>query len=379
MNGDTTAATTNVVGFFNPNQYRIYIEISELNLKCELNPGQYVRDRAGRYINDPIFENYVQPKGLSKSTSPTPVSINWVPRFVKSVRPAHSVTQATGFVRQPDGQVVPSYAQDPTRALPEIAINKVPHLGMTVARARELGFIGKPRLVPEDFGTTDTSGAPQSSKELPDIRYSIESPPKLRTAAPMTPELTAVDERIAPVEAVRRVQLQQGLNRAAQVASPENFDPSRVKAVASVRLVAPDQPTSLSDLSSAQPIQSRRPVSPGVSHAPAPIASSSPAIPQRILPKRVAAVVQEPPPAEPAEGQDQTLEQRFGILQPIQESGMPDPVLEPPPATEEQDDKRFICLADGKHFKFRSELERYVKRKYPATADDLMNPYPAEG
>jgi hypothetical protein len=387
MSAETnTAATTNVVGYFNPNQYRIYVEISELNLKCELNPGQYIRDRAGNYINDPIFEDYVQPKGLSKSTSETLVPINFVPRFVKSVRPVHAVTQATGFVRQPDGQVVPSYQQAPQTQQADAPINKNPIFGMTVDKARQLGLIGKPRIVPEDYGVTDGTGAPASGKDLPGMKYSIESPPKVRTAAPMTPELMEADTRLSPQEAQRRTQLQQNLSRASQVAPPESFDPSQVRPTAPaapVRLVAPEEPTRLTAIkpAQAQPI-AKRPAPAPAPHVPAAIPTTAPAIPKRILPKRVAAVVEETPeePEQP-EGEDQS-----GMIQPLQEgdAGMPDPVLEPPPAahadTQPQEEaKRFICLADGKSFKYRSELERYVKRKYAANADELMKPYPAEG
>lgn len=390
MSADTkavAATTTNVIGYFNPNQYRIYVEISELNLKCELNPGQYIRDRAGNYINDPVFDDYVQPKGLSKSTSPTPVPINWVPRMVKSVRPVHSVTQATGFVRQPDGQVVPSYSAPPQTAQPDAPVNKNPIVGMTVEKARQLGLIGKPRIVPEDYGAAESTGAPTSAKDLPGMKYSIESPPKIRTAAPITPELMEADVRLSPQEAARRASLQQSLNQAAQVAPPEAFDPGQVRpaVTAPVKMVAPDEPTRLSP---AQPVP-RRPAPatppPATPHTPATLPPSSPAIPQRILPKRVAAVVVEPAPEPEPEPVAEEQQDQSGFLQPIQEGdgGMPDPVLEPPPAAPEvaptEEAKRFICLADGKSFKYRSELERYVKRKYAANADELMKPYPAEG
>jgi hypothetical protein len=385
MSANTTA-TTNVVGYFNPNSWPIYIEISELNIKCELKPGQYIRDRAGNYINDPVFDDYVQPKGLSKATGDAPVPVNFVPRFVKTVRPAHSVTQATSFVRQPDGTVVPSYAQNPNVAAPEIPANKCPHIGMTVEKARQLGLIGKPRIVPEDYGVTDSTGAPTASKDLPGIKYSIESPPKIHTAAPLTPELTEADERLSPQEAARRAQLQQSLTRASTATSGENFDPARVRpagaAVAPVPMKAPSEPTSITAIPP-KPVAKKAP-------APAPAPQPAPAphrggieIPQRVLPKRVAAVVQEPPPEPEVETAE---EDQSGTIQPIQEGqeGLPEPTLEPPPspAQEQQPEdagKRFICLADGKSFKYRSELKRYVERKFPQNAEELLKPYPAEG
>lgn len=390
MSANTTA-TTNVVGYFNPNSWPIYIEISELNIKCELKPNQYIRDRAGNYINDPVFDDYVQPKGLSKATSDTPVPVNFVPRFVKTVRPAHSVTQASGFVRQPDGTVVPTYAQNPNVTAPEIPANKCPHIGMTVEKARQLGLIGKPRIVPEDYGAADTSGAPSPSKDLPGIKYSIESPPKIQTAAPLTPELMEADERLSPQEVAKRAQLQQSLTRASTATSGENFDPARVRpagaAVAPVPMKAPQEPTPITAIP-AKPVVKK--AAPAAATAPAPAPAAPPApptphrgieIPQRVLPKRVASVIQEPPPEPEVEPEDQS-----GTIQPIQEGdeGMPEPTLEPPPppAQEQQPEdagKRFICLSDGKSFKYRSELKRYVERKYPQNAEELLKPYPAEG
>lgn len=386
MSANTTA-TTNVVGYFNPNSWPIYIEISELNIKCELKPGQYIRDRAGNYINDPVFEDYVQPKGLSRATGDAPVTINFVPRFVKTVRPAHSVTQATSFVRQPDGTVVPTYAPQ-AAAAPEIPANKCPHVGMTVEKARQLGLIGKPRIVPEDYGITDTQGAPSPSKDLPSMKYSIESPPRVHTAAPLTPELTEADERLTPQEAAKRAQLQQSLTRASTTTSGENFDPAKVRpaGVAPVPMKAPEEPTAISAIP-AKPVP-KKPAPAAPASAPA-VATATPPqrpgiqIPQRVLPKRVAAVVQEPPPEPEPEPEP---EDQSGTIQPIQEGeeGLPEPTLEPPPAPQqeapaEDAGKRFICLADGKSFKYRSELERYVKRKYAANAEELMKPYPAEG
>ena len=77
-------------------------------------------------------------------------------------------------------------------------------------------------------------------------------------------------------------------------------------------------------------------------------------------------------------------EDTSGLLQPMQEGEtMPEPTLDTPQVPQgpsgEETDKRFVCGADGKCFKYRSELERYVNRKYPQMAVDLMKPYPPEG
>src|SRR5208283_1595158 len=97
MNDLQTVPTTKTIGYFNPQKFPIYIEISEINVKTELAPNAYIRDRAGRYINDPIFEAYCHPKGLARAIGDAPVPIYYVPRFVKLERPVAAVAQATGF------------------------------------------------------------------------------------------------------------------------------------------------------------------------------------------------------------------------------------------------------------------------------------------
>jgi hypothetical protein len=93
--------STTTVGYFNPQKFPIYIEISDINLKAELAPNAYIRDGDGRYINDPIFDKYCHPKGLARATSDTPVPINYVPRPEKPAHPA-----AAGKTRPGSGAVV---------------------------------------------------------------------------------------------------------------------------------------------------------------------------------------------------------------------------------------------------------------------------------
>ena len=376
---------TFTVGYFNPNTWPIYIEVSEVNVKCELKPGQYIRDRQGNYINDPVFEDYVQPKGLSRAMGQQQVQVRYVPRVVKTTRPPNSVTQATGFVRDSSGQVVPVYAsqgQPPA----EVPANKIPIVGMTVAKARELGLIGKPRLLPEDYGVTDNTGAPSPSKDLPSMKYSLESPPRIRTAAPLTPELMMADPNLPRAVVVQRQAIQRTLNTAAAAISPDDFNPNASNVLSTI--ITPDAPGILAPAQ--EVVESQEPLPPVAPPGPAPLhikaprepvrmapghtASGAQAQPQRVLPRRVASVVVQDPPA----GQP---EDTSGTLQPLQEGEvMPEPTLDAPQATPqaEASGRRFVCGADGKSFKYRSELERYVRRKFPQMLDELMRPYPAE-
>jgi hypothetical protein len=350
------AETTKVTGYYNPNSWQIALEISEANLKCVLNPGQYIRDRDRQLINDPIFEQFVRPKGLARATGEDQVPVRYVPRILKTARPAHSVTQATAFVRQPDGAVIPAYATDPTVQGPEVAVNANPVVGMTVEAARAMGLIGKPRILSEDYGAQETTGAPASTKDLPSMKYSLESPPRLKTAAPLSPELMQADPRLTPAQMIQRATIQQGLARAAAGSSPDVFDPASMRPATPVPLRAPKTPTRMTPSGTVAP----------------------PPPPSEVA--QVADVVDESEEAEvPPEAVEGGAEEgeATGFLTPMDEDSLPGPTLDPPADTDEG--RRFICAADGKSFKFRSELERHVKRKFPKMVEALMRPYPPEG
>lgn len=368
--------TTRIVGYFNPNPYPILVEVSEANIKVELKPNEFIRDRNGHYINDPIFDDYVQPRGLSRSIGKEELPVRFVPRLVKSTRPPHSVSQATAFVRDNNGRTQPVYAKPPQEIEPTPE-NRNPITGMTVEKARQLGLIGKPRLVAEDYGADETTGAPSHGKPIPSIKYSIESKPRIQTAAPLNPEMTEIDPDVRGAEAAHRQSLQNALSHAGK--SPENFNPASVRPntahPAPVPLQAPEVPTRIE----------RRPVQENQESEPQPAAPAKKglkavkAVAQRVLPKkksRVAKVIEETETQETVQETENT-ENMSGVIQPLEESTMPEPVLETPP--QEESGKRFICAADGKAFNFRSELERYVKRKYPGpVAEQLMRAYPPD-
>jgi hypothetical protein len=381
MSDKLAVQTTTVIGYFNPQKYSIQIEISEVNLKTELAPGAYVRDRSGRYINDPVFEPYCHTKGLARATGNRPLPILYVPRFVKPERPVTAVTQATGFVRQGDGRTVPTYSK-PQEAPKETAVNKKPYLGMTVEQARKAGYLGRQvRLVPEDFGAEETTGKPPEGT-LPNIAYSLESPPKIKSTNVLPPELTEADEKLSPQEQAQRSQLQTSLAQAS-AQSPENFNPARLRAthvpptnVPAVQVqpvtIAPQpvaKPRGRPRLTpTIQPVQT----SPVVSVTPFEEANQTgPAV-------RVASPVELEAPVEVQEAPAQEpMEEAAGsgIVEPLHESNSAPSVPEAPPVTDSG--KRFVCAADGKAFPYRSELERYVKRKYPEMAEEFMKPYPA--
>lgn len=374
-----TESMTTVAGYFNPHSYPIFVEISEINLKAELAPGAYIRDRSGRYINDPIFEGWCHAKGLSRAKSEKPVPIIYVPRFVKSTRPPASVSQASGFVREPGGRTVPTFpAQAPTNR--PVAANKTPHVGMTMEAARKLGLAGRPKLVDDDYGADETSGAPLKGP-IPPIKYSTETPAKIKSSGVLRQELMEADSDLPPEERERRAQLQQSMSAASSTPTGDNFDPARVRPVASVAPVpikAPETPTAFTGTTPATPVA---PVKPKTAKTKAPAKPSA----VKVTPaRRVAAPVAPPPPVapvtiQPAESVAETenseeVEPGSGIVQPLDESVQESPVMESPASTE--DGKSFICAADGKPFRYRSELLRHVERNFPDMVEVYMAPYP---
>jgi hypothetical protein len=88
--------------------------------------------------------------------------------------------------------------------------------------------------------------------------------------------------------------------------------------------------------------------------------SSSPNIPETGNPDPVEADVKD-------DSRDDTE------TKPIEDDSRDDTETKP---IEADSDLKFVCAADGKRFKFRSGLERYVRRKHTSKYDVLMAPYP---
>jgi hypothetical protein len=372
------AETTNVAGYFNPHSYPIFVEISEINLKAELAPGAYIRDRTGRYINDPIFEGWCHAKGLSRAKSEKPVPIIYVPRFVKATRPPASVSAASGFVRDPGGRTVPTFpAQAPTKR--PVEANKTPHVGMTMEAARKLGLAGRPKLVDDEYGADETNGAPLKGP-IPPIKYSTETPTRINAGA-LRQELLETDADLPPEERQRRVELQRSISAASATPTGDDFDPARVRPIAGaapVPLKAPDSPTAFTGSAPA-------PAAPPKAKQVKPKAPAKPSAVKVTPARRVAAPVAPPPPVAPVAIQPasaveesaepvEEVEPGSGVVQPLDESVQESPVMESPATTE--DGKSFICAADGKPFKYRSELLRHVERNYPDMVEVYMAPYP---
>ena len=216
------AATTKICGYFNGNKWPIQLVISRFNLTLYLQPGDYILAKNGqaeqpadttayafneglwhRKINDPFFEAYASTKQLKRELVDKPVSIVVVPLpDARELVPAtacdgQSVRVVTEWRKDKKGNRQPVMPQP--RVLPPQSVNKSSVIPMSVDEARKRGLIGRPRIVSEDYGITDTDGTPPSSP--PKIRYSMESTVN-RSVSPLPEELTQVTDKDVPPEQV---------------------------------------------------------------------------------------------------------------------------------------------------------------------------------
>lgn len=196
--------TTKVLGYFNPNNWPINIMISELGGMSVVlqQKGHYVLAADGKKINDPILEQHVGVHGLAREMSAKEVPIHYIPRPVTSKPSASPVSEAAGFVKGPNGQIMPVLKSAVEYVTAEaLPMNGVPVVGMTVEMARRLKLIKPTRAVTES-SVVDTDGAPASGERLPQMDYAEDMTPgevrrmgakpvrPIAVAAPLNPELT---------------------------------------------------------------------------------------------------------------------------------------------------------------------------------------------
>lgn len=199
--------TTNVVGYFNPNDYPMQIVVAEHNLTLHLNPKQWIVGRSGAIVNDPILDKYVGKGRLSRASDKAktvplvrlePLN-KATPTGQVPANYQHPVFAATGFVRDANNQMQP-VAMTPTAPQPTVPppVSYNPVKAMTVEQARKLRLIKPTRQVDEDAGVPDTAGAPLPGDKLPPIKYAVdttkEALPATVIAAPMTAEQAALVE-----------------------------------------------------------------------------------------------------------------------------------------------------------------------------------------
>jgi hypothetical protein len=323
------ATTTKVLGYFNPNPWPIHIMISELGGMSVVlqQKGHYVLSSDGKKINDPILEKHVGANGLAREMAVKEVPINFIPRPVMARQSASPVLEATGFVKGPNGQVLPVLKSnvDIVGSPDELPMNGVPVVGMTREMAEKLKLIKPTRTIAEST-VVDTDGTPAGGERVPHIEY----------AEDMTPgEVRRRNATIAP-------QLPPPPSTAAAVVTPLNPElttpetAEQAETIAALNSAAKENPLGVTDVGKLVPN----------------------------LPAETPPPVEEPSGPVPVQGSVPTVEVQgvYGGAPPAPPAAAPAP--------------RFVCAADGAGFQFRSALERHVRGKYPAKFDELMAAYP---
>ncbi len=353
----TESLRTNVKGYFNPNTWPVQIAISELNLSIRLEPMQFILDRrTGKKINDPLLDAYVGPKMLRPEIVDTPIEVVPMPVIAAPVqaRPGYVVGQG---VRDGDGKwQPPTVAAQPEMPLTApsgatlVSVRESVH-GMTVEEARQRGLIGKPKFVPEDYGAAESDGAPVEGRNIPSIKYSIESKPRAAAAQiGALPEalLQNVDPKMAPIL--------EGMKTAASTEQEAALEPVKM---------TPKVPNT--------EIQRRTvAVPPAPAQSPAPsVAPAKRRLAQVVVPEHAAEPEPEPEPAA-----------RIATTGPVPPSpdspiygGRFDDMPEPSLMEGREEPGReleTICAACGKRFKFRSWYVRHVKQAHRDRLSELL-------
>lgn len=219
--------TTPIKGYFNPNSYRVNVAISELNIAVQLGPMEFILDRLGRKVNDPLLDSFVGRKMLSPELSRTPVPLILIPRAAAAVAP-DSRHVVTAGVKSKAGKWGPAPASAVPPAVAAPSAMKSSTVGMPIEEARRRGFVGKPRLVPDDYGSDESGNTPREGSRIPPMRYATESVAPKAAPGPLPPEfLQEVTAAAAPMLQV--------LKQAAAASDPEKVDLDRKAAEQAVQ------------------------------------------------------------------------------------------------------------------------------------------------
>ena len=376
------ATMTNVKGYFNPNPYRVNVSISELGgMSVQLGPMEFIMERgSNKKINDPILDKYVGYKMLSPELSNEPVPVVLIPRMSAPTQSLHVVGQG---VRGADGKwTLPAPGSQPEQSIAKVPPNvtKPSVTAMSMEEARKRGFVGKVRLVDENYGATESDGAPTRGDAIPRIKYAMESQAPMARPGNLPKELVEqVDPKIAPIIA--------GLEKAAQ-GDPETVNLGRRAAEQAVAAQQGEagvknfraekkQVAAKAKIPHATvPPPNRPPVA--ASARPAPVVQASAS--RRRVAQVVAAPLAVPPPPAPPQPMPVAPESplvggRPGDLPPpVLEEAQPQPAPEPPPTAADRaaGGVPIRCNACGKEFKYPSYYIRHIQRSHKDRLQELM-------
>lgn len=221
MNDSSSPETTKVVGYFNGKAWPVHLAVSEFNLTLQLQPGDFIIDKKGNKINDPFFERYAGQ--LSREVADNPVAVRRIPRAAQApiVRDGHAVREVTQFTVDSRGHKTPVIpAAVPVSTPGNTSFNPV-H-GMTLEEARRLRFVKPTRLVPEDYGASESDGAPAHGGGIPEIKYATDT---VRSKpAPLPKELVQLGPKEVEKLTPAQVALAESLAKAAAAPAAASAD-----------------------------------------------------------------------------------------------------------------------------------------------------------
>ena len=352
---------TSVIGYFNPNDYPLLISVSEHNMQIQLEPKKYIVDRTGALVNDPLLNAYVGRGRLSRASDPKQ-QVDVV--LLRPVNPAptpgvpattftHAVSQATGFQTK-NGRVeaiMPPTTATGVAVPPPASYNPVK--SYTMEEAKRLRLVRPTRPVPENYGAEETTGAPRSGREIPEIKYAVDSqraaksaPLPAELAKPATPQQAAIIENLQRASSVDHDDPNLLRHVAGQVANAAVPPPPRIGPI-------PGLPKP--QLTEETPAQEAKPVR-----------VSAPPIPKNPQPTQIVNV-QEEAPVEDAEP-SLVVEEDLGNADAAT-------VAVPPPPADEEDGLTCPRCPDHAPFKNIGLFKRHVRKFHPESEAVLMQPF----
>ena len=348
----SNTSTTNICGYYNANRWPIQLSVARFNVTLTLKPGEYLLDRQGRKINDPYFEVYANNKQLARETSDTPVPLILVPVVtaqtgpVPQTNPVRAVTEWTRDargIRQPvlTPKATPKPAPNamPTPTIPMVTGGSESSVRpMSMADAIKQGLVRKSRIVPEDYGVTDTTGLPPS--RIPSMKYSIDSSVG-KPVAPLPPEALQLPKG-DPANPTRS-QLVTGLTQSSKTAAPETLPENTLFSNAVVQESA-GSPLTTGIPATVETVES---------------VESGESITDGMEPPQLGQVDDNPPQASPPPEEPLVAEPVDDDVAPIR------PVSQ-----------KFICGGCVRSFPFRGALVNHALKEHPAQAKAIISMYP---
>lgn len=326
-------------GFYNSKSWPIQLVVSRYNVTLYLPPGEFIRDKQKRKINDPFFEVYVKGGTLARETTDKPVPILTVPVATAAVGPVNdgqSVRSVTEFTTDAKGLKQPVIPMPKPSS--EQSLNKPAFVGMSMDEAKKMGLIKKVREVPEDYGVPDNNSA-APPRTPPPLKIAVDTDQPARPTAPLVQTNVPPPPVAMPVaRTAARKQLQDQLRKGAD------------------ETAALDTETGFMNVAMNN-------IPPGVGLAQPEISAPvhEPIMESDVLPAPdIDGDESLPAPPEEADSEES--------------ASVPQPTVKP--ARVPIRSNKYACMECGQTFKLRPELAGHAKREHPEQVAAVLAPYP---